>query len=140
VKENRLFLLIPLSLLFVASGIAQNRVSPANRYERVLAVVPMIGRGTADDPRRPAYAPAPSRGPAATLPSIGFTAQISDDGRYALVEFVVQDRSALKNLLSDKRPDVKVFEKGRARKEDIETEFRRLKTTIDLTKMGVTRP
>jgi len=129
------------SLSFFATQLsAQQKVSASNTYHRILATVPMIGAGTANDPRRPAYTPAPQRGANAKRSTIGFTAQISDDGRYALVEFVAKDPSAFKDLLADKRSDVKIFEKGKTKKEDIEREFKTLKTTIDLSKMEVTRP
>ena len=48
-------LLVCLSALF-----GQNRVSPEMMYHRVWAVVPLIGKGTSDDPRRPMFAPSPS--------------------------------------------------------------------------------
>jgi len=69
------------------SLVAQDRVDRRNLYERVWAVVPMIGTGTADDPFRPAYIPAPP--PPGTPPStdgiIGFTMQLTDDGQHAIV-------------------------------------------------------
>ena len=41
-------------------GLAQQPVAVENRYERILAVVPMVGRGTNEDPRRPMFAPTPA--------------------------------------------------------------------------------
>src|SRR5436190_11317832 len=107
------------------SLLAQDRVDRRNLYERVWAVVPLIGTGTADDPIRPAYIPAPL--PPGTPPStdgiIGFTMQITDDRKHAIVQFVARDRTAFKDLLADKSADVKVFEKGKAKKVDMETEI-----------------
>ncbi len=78
------------------------RVDPANAYERVFAIVPMVGAGTMDDPKRPLYAPAPhSQSPAAHAGILGYHFEISDDGMRALVEFVAKDRSAFKALLAD---------------------------------------
>jgi hypothetical protein len=49
-------------LLMLAGVVcAQHSVDPRNTYDRVFCVVPMIGSGTAADPRRPQYAPAPGR-------------------------------------------------------------------------------
>ena len=125
-----------------ASLLAQDRVDRRNLHERVWAVVPMIGTGTADDPLRPAYIPAPP--PPGTPPStdgiIGFTMLLTDDGKHAIVQFVAQDRAAFKDLLADKSPDVMVFEKGKAKKEDIETAFRNFKKDFDLDQMGVALP
>jgi hypothetical protein len=46
-------------LLTAAAGLAQPRVDSGNLYERILAVVPMTGAGTFEDPRRPLFAPPP---------------------------------------------------------------------------------
>ena len=40
---------------FLAPLAAQQGVDRRNLYERLLCVVPMVGSGTAEDPRRPAY-------------------------------------------------------------------------------------
>ena len=99
----------------------------------------MTGAGTAADPRRPAYAPLPVRGKAATLTGIiGFAYQLSDDKQFALVEFVAADPAALKPILSD--TTIKSFEKGKAKKIDIETEFKKYKKDFSLDKLLVRVP
>jgi hypothetical protein len=120
---------------------AQQRVDPRNTHQRLLCVVPLVGSGTNDDPRRPAHAPIYSKG-APRLPSgiIAYSYQVSDDGRYALVEFVARDRSAFQELLSSKSQAIKVFEKGKDRREDIEQEFRKYKKNIDLNLLGMVVP
>ena len=126
-----------LFLLFCAAGrlAAQPPVDRGNLYQRVHAVVPIIGKGTYDDPRRPMYAPAPGS-PIDKGGILSYTFQESEDGRFALVEFVALDRAAFRGILAETRPDVKVFEKGKARREDIDREFRRLKANIDLSRFG----
>ncbi len=111
---------------------AQPRVSPLNWGERVLAVVPMVGAGTADDPRRPLVMPRPSEGLPEGVVSMRF--EESDDGKTALVEVVARDRKSLNGALAAyaNRADVKRFDKGLARKEDIELEFRSRKSGFDL--------
>ena len=89
-----------------------------NTHYRLLCVVPMTGKGTPADPRRPEYAPLPSAGPTPTS-IIAYTWQPTNDKKRALVEFVARDRAAFKAILEDRRPDVKVFEKGKAKKADI---------------------
>src|SRR5436190_18571722 len=57
-------LVCPSFLLFAAMTAAnlygQMPVDSRNLYERVWAVVPMIGSGTYHDPKRPLYAPLPA--------------------------------------------------------------------------------
>jgi hypothetical protein len=48
---------ISLSLLVTIPLAAQLRVDPRHTYYRVMAVVPIVGKGTYDDARRPMYAP-----------------------------------------------------------------------------------
>ncbi len=125
------------------SLLSQPRVDLRNTYERLICIVPMIGRGTPDDPRRPLFVP-PRRGfPNATQGQeiVAFTYQLSDDGRTALVELVARDRAAFNEILKNGRPDVKIFQKGRSKREDIEREFRKHKKNFDLNSfMGVSVP
>ncbi|MBK9171351.1 MAG: hypothetical protein IPM24_28390 [Bryobacterales bacterium] len=108
-------------------------------------VVPMVGQGTAEDPRRPAFVPAPPRPGDAVAERtdlagiLGFTAIVSDDGRFALVEFVAEDPEAFRAIRTDARV-VKAFEVGKARREDIETEFRKHRKDFELDRMGVSLP
>jgi hypothetical protein len=82
-------------LVSVNAAIAQPRVDWRNKYERVLAIVPMIGQGTAADPRRPNYVPVVSAGATpANMSFLGFAVAMSDDGNSALVEFVATSQSA----------------------------------------------
>lgn len=112
-----------------------------NTHERVLAVVPMVGSGTPDDPRRPMYAPVPGGAPSREG-IIAFTSQISDDGKSALVEFVAHDHAGLQFILSEKgmRQDVKIFEKGKDAPGVIEAEFRKHKKDFDLSHFEVKAP
>jgi len=129
-------------LLVAGQALAQPRVAPRHLYERLLCVVPMVGKGTHDDPRRPLFAPLPQaiRATGQQPQIIGFTYQESDDGKFALVEFVARDRKALAPMLTDPRSDIKVFEKGKANRDDIEREFRKYKKDFDLDRFGVSVP
>ena len=71
---------------------------------------------------------------------VAYTWQPTDDKKRALVEFVARDRAAFKAILEDRRPDVKVFEKGKAKKADNLGEFRKWKKDIDLDTFGVNVP
>src|SRR5262245_37593218 len=82
-----------------------------NTHERLVAVVPMIGKGTLDDPRRPAYTPGPPQKgqPPTNSGIIAFSYVMADDGVHAIVEFVARDRAAFAPILADRSPDVKSF-------------------------------
>lgn len=124
------------------SLLAQHRVDLRNTHERVLCVVPLVGSGTPADPIRPQYAPLPPvpGAPPSNDGIIAFTFQLSDDGKRALVEFVAADQSAFTDLLADTNPEVKVFKKGKDKREDIDKEFKKHKKNIDLDKFGVAVP
>jgi hypothetical protein len=126
--------------LLVCVGLlsAQDRVDPRNTYNRIIAVVPMVGKGIPSDPRRPQYAPWPPNPNPSRTAIMGFSHQVSDDGRFALVEFVARDRSAFQPILNDKT--VTVYEKGKDKKDDIEKALKKFKKDFDLSKFGMVHP
>ena len=65
---------------------------------------------------------------------LAFQYQLSDDGNYALVEFVGADRNALAAVFNSTDARVKVFELAKAKKSDIQTEFQKYKKTFSLDK------
>jgi hypothetical protein len=121
---------------------AQPPVDLRNTHERLICVVPMVGAGTPADPRRPLYAPLPQKRSGTEPPTgiLAFSYLASDDGRFALVEFVARDRAAFKEILEDRRADMKVFEKGAAKRPDIEAEFGKFRKNFDLDRFGVRMP
>ena len=142
-----LFVLLLLTLLLPL--LSQQPVSMRNTHERVVAIVPMIGKGTEDDPRRPMFAPlaeemaAPASArtaDAADKPTVGakpagriiaYACKPSDDGRFALVEFVATDRAALEEILKETNPDVKVFRLGEQSRGAALTELRKFRKDFD---------
>ncbi|HEV8414573.1 MAG TPA: hypothetical protein VGQ49_13340 [Bryobacteraceae bacterium] len=120
---------------------AQNRVSPEMMYHRVWAVVPLIGAGTPDNPKRPMFTPAPAE-QAAKLKNgdrsgvIGYSMQVSDDGNFALVEFVGATPADLKPIVNSQAAGVKAFERGTATKEQIEQEFQKYKAGFKLSSLS----
>ena len=131
-----------ISLLLVSNlGFAQHKVDPKNTYNRLICVVPMVGTGKVDDPRRPQYAPWPPPKPGqapARNAIIAYTHLASDDGKLALVEFVALDRAAFAGILNDK--SVTSFHKGKDKKEDIEKELRKYRKDFDLNSFGLVMP
>ncbi len=115
------------------AGIAAGQaVGAHNQGERTLMIVPMVGAGTYEDPRRPLVMPRTGSGMPAGVLAIRF--EESDDGKFALVEVVAVDRKSLNAAVAPvaSRSDVRRFDKGSARKVDIEEEFRARKKNFDL--------
>jgi hypothetical protein len=149
----------------VGSVQAQQPVSPRNSYERILVILPIVGSGTAADPMRPSLIPVPgsatpnilnistsapssaqltrrdvtaSPGPTATAPQnliLGYTWVPSDDGKFALTEIVMRDRSAFPSITA--LPGVTAFVKGVDKSTDVQTAFQQYKKDFDITKFGV---
>jgi hypothetical protein len=117
----KLRLIFPL-LVCALLAPAQNRVDSRNLHERIIAVAPLTGAGTYADPRRPMFAPSAAE---TRIGSgiIEYRWTPTDDGKYAVVEFVARDRKALAPILADART-LKAFEKGKAKKDDIERELK----------------
>ena len=139
-KERSVKIVILTCLSFASMAWPQHRkVDPRNTYQRIIAIVPMVGTGTAADPKRPMYAPAARTSPTAAASGIiAYSFQVSDDGRYALAEFVARDRAAFAAILADQQ--VKAFTKGKDKKDDIEKELKKYKKDFDLEKFGLVVP
>jgi hypothetical protein len=114
------------------------RVDMARTYERIICVVPMIGKGTPADPRRPMFAPLPSAGRPAPNGIIGFAFQPADDANFAIVQLVARDRTAFGGILAD--GSVKTFERGKPKAADLEAEIQRFKKNFKLDKLEVRVP
>jgi hypothetical protein len=137
------FLSSALLVLLWGTLSSQERVDSNNLYERVLAVVPMTGSGTWSDPKRPVFAPArASADPASRSGIIAWQQQTSDDGAVALVEFVFATAEAANQLTASLKanPSVKVFHKGKDKREDIEKALKALRKDFDLDKFAVRVP
>jgi len=116
---------------------AQRRVDPLYSYHRVIAVVPMQGAGTLANPMRPKHAPPPNPAGPSRAGIIAFSFLPSDDGKFAIAEFVAVDRTALAEVLADRSAGVLVFEKGAAKKADIESAIRHFRKDFSLDNFGV---
>ena len=102
----------------------------------MIAVVPIVGQGTASDPKRPKHAPWPASQDANGI--VAFYNEPSDDGRFALVELVAYNRSALLPILKD--TTITVFEKGRVSKTTIETALKPYRKDFNLDTFGMVMP
>jgi hypothetical protein len=108
-------------------------------YERVLAIVPVIGAGTLEDPVRPEYAPAPATmSPTSRTGILGYIHVLSDDGKSALVEYVARDRSAFNAILAD--TTIQAWLKGRDNISAALAAFQQRKANFDFSRFGVRMP
>jgi len=136
-----MFRALAFVLLGLTSLSAQNRVSPEMMYHRVWAVVPLIGSGKPDNPKRPMFVPPPAE-QAAKLKNgdrsgvLGYSMQVSDDGNFALVEFIGLTPAELRPIVNSQAAGVKAFERGVATKEQIEQEFQKYKAGFTLSSLS----
>lgn len=98
-RESALRILAAFTV-FTSTLLAQHRVDPGMLYYRVWMVVPMTGSGTPADPQRPMFVPAAPLQTTGRPDILGFQMQASDDGKFALVEFVFRDRIAFHDVLA----------------------------------------
>jgi hypothetical protein len=142
-----------LSSLFSPPVEAQMRYStaPTDPHQHIYAILPLIGSGTVIDPIRPMFVPA--QGFKAVLPAtsiastqtartgiIGYHAEISDDGKSAIVEFVAPSLNDFKDILSTVDSRVQVFQRGVQGKDIIEAAFKAVKKDFSFDRflaMGV---
>lgn len=95
----------------------------------------MVGAGTAEDPKRPLFAPKPKE--LGQADALDFQFVLSDDRRWAIVAFSAgrvsaESMAALDAVERSTEPGVKAFGRGKDKREDVETEARKLKKDFDL--------
>ena len=123
----------------------QPRADKRNLFERVYAVVPAMGAGTLADPVRPMYAPTDEemkKGDRSGV--IAFHFEMSDNGKFALVEFVLGDRNGLAGLRgrlnSAKAAGGDFFDRENNSRADIDKVFKAHKKDFDFSKFQVVVP
>jgi hypothetical protein len=134
-------------LVAVGSASAQHRVDPGRMYERIYAIVPMIGSGTWDDPKRPMFAPVPHlMTPGSRTGIIAFNQVESDDGKFALIEIVAANKSELASITRPIQaqlsavPGIQIFDRSTASASTVQNAFQLLKKNFDITKFEVVVP
>ncbi len=134
-------------LVAVGSAFAQHRVDPGSMYARVYAIVPMIGSGTWDDPKRPMFAPLPTQiTPGSRTGIIAFNQVTSDDGNFALIEIVTANRSELASVTGPIQaqlstvPGLQFFDRSTTPPATVQSAFQLLKKNFDITKFRVVVP
>ena len=105
------------------------KVDPQLTHERIIAIVPMVGAGTVKNPKHPLYS---------DLEGLtGFTAEVSDDGRFALVEFVAKDSKHLTTLANSGQRQAR---KDSPNKDAVLEEFKRYKRSFKPERFGLAIP
>jgi hypothetical protein len=128
---NALRLVCLAVVCLMASGVfAQDRVDARMTGERVILVVPIVGAGTIDDPKRPLFAPKPGE----DSPVDGFSWVPTDGGRLAIVVLRARQPEALQSALADARVQL-AFQRGKHTRDQIETALRKLKRDFSLLQL-----
>ena len=130
--------LLGVVCLFGAILIAAEHRNPADAGEHIIAVVPLIGAGTPDDPVRPMFLPKPrdvqaalNRGEAPSILSSHFT--LADDGKTAIAEFVAPDRQSLKPIFDAAAAgSVTAFDLDKVPEQDLNQRLRHWKKDFDV--------
>lgn len=131
------------SFLFAASS--RDR---AGLYERIVCVVPMVGAGTVQDPKRPLFT-RPSDLGIADVTNQGspekrkhsdiaaFQSVSTDDGQAAIVVFVAHRYSAFKPILSSSRV-IRSFERKNISERELTAQLRKYKHdfSIEMLRVG----
>lgn len=107
-------------------------VDPGLTYQHIYARVPLIGAGTKTDPKRPMFIAAPSQTPAATSHTgiLAYQMQISDDGNWALCEFVGATPQDLAQITQSTDSNVKVFIRNTSTPADVLADFSQYKANF----------
>ncbi len=128
-------LLIALGLFPVLSFGQHAAADPGHRYFRVIALVHLTGSGKKGDPILPEYVPAP--GQAISRDGIvSWSAQLTDDGKMAIVHLVAVNHSAFNAVFADARPEVKVFEIGKVTQAAILAALAPVKASLSLNSLN----
>ncbi len=132
-------------LVAVGSAFAQHRVDPGSMYARIYAIVPMVGSGTWEDPRRPMFAPVPHQmTPGSRTGFIAFNHVESDDGNVALIEIVAANRLELSKITAQISaaavPGLQLFGRSTTSAVTVQSAFQLLKKNFDITKFRVVVP
>jgi hypothetical protein len=105
--------------------------------ERVLAIVPMIGTGSVEDPRRPLFCPTPNDFAKPPDPNhrpiiVSYRFEPSDDGRTAIVEYTGFDRVALSKVIKSEDPAFRRMDFDKSTPAEIDRELKKVKQNFDL--------
>ena len=125
---------------------SQHRVDSSQMYERVYAILPIVGQGTWEDPKRPMFTPPPSAmTPGDRSGIIAFHHEVSDDGQLALVEIVAADSPRLAAVLAQLQnishlPGVQIFDREKHGRKDIQKAFKVKKKDFDIDRFRVVVP
>ena len=129
-NEHMQYLLAIIAIPSLLMAQAQFRkVDPQLTHERITTILPMVGAGTLKSPKHPLYS---------DLDGItGFTAEISDDGRFALVEFVAKESKHLTTIVNSGQRQER---KDSPNKDAVLEEFKRYKRNFKPERFGLAIP
>lgn len=132
-------------LAIAGSAFSQQRVDAGSMYARIYAIVPMVGSGSPNDPRRPMFAPLPQQmTPGTRTGIIAFNHVESDDGNSALIEIVAANRPQLALIVGQINAaavtGVQVFDRSTTPQSTVQSAFHSFKKNFDITMFRVVVP
>lgn len=115
----------------------QGHPSREASLERMIVVVPMVGAGTAEDPRRPMGMPA---GDAKQESPVGYRYVVSDSGRLAIVAITAPSRKHLDSVLTGYGALAEAFNPLNHERATVEKALKLIRRDFDLDSfLGVIR-
>jgi hypothetical protein len=128
-----------LAVFVCLCGSAQNRqVDSRNQHERVIALVPFVGSGTMEDPKRPMFAPRPGEvDPGSRTGIVAFHFIPTDDGSMAIVELIARDKAAFATILTSNVSGALFFLRGRDDLATMVTALQKYRKDFSLDSFGL---
>lgn len=122
---------------FCLAAVLLGSQKPGTSPQRVIAIVPMIGSGTVDDPRRPLFFPTPTDVAKAPDPNnppavLSYRYELADDGNTAIVEFSGRDRVAIRRAIKSSDPGVRLLDLNSNKPGEVEKQLKLLKQSFNL--------
>jgi hypothetical protein len=132
---------LSLCLCLETIGFCQSQADLSHLYQRVICVVPLTGKGTWADPKRPLLAPLASQEGRGKSGILAYYQEPTDDGTAVIAVIVAADRASLQPIFSVANASgVAVFEHGKQTDQQIQSALTAVKKNFDLKRFLVRVP
>jgi hypothetical protein len=128
-------LFVIISIGSSLTGNAQQTVSAYDSHFRIYAILERDGKGTKDDPFRPAHLPNPKAQNAPGVKHLGWTAILSPDRKSYFCEIVADKLADLEPILHD--PKAKTWDKSQTTPDVIQQELAKFNPKARIERLKV---